>query len=314
MAKASRQAFGEALLKLAPSRPDMVVLDADLSKSTMTAAFAKQYPERHFEFGIAEHNMLGAAAGLAFCGKVPVATSFACFLAGRLETIRVSIAYSRANVKMVGTHAGLGIGEDGATQMGLEDVAAMRALPGVAVVQPADEAETLQAVEWMLGHDGPVYLRLTRQTLPDVHGPDYRFRCGASDCVHEPSPGEGRLQATVFASGGTVGPAVEAARALAQRGFRVRVLNCATLAPFDEAAVQEAASSSQRLVTVEDHNLVGGLGSAVCEALASRGKACPVLRLGAREFGESGTAEELYRKHGLSSEHIAEACVRNLDP
>ena len=314
MAKASRQAFGEALLKLAPSRPDMVVLDADLSKSTMTAAFAKQYPERHFEFGIAEHNMLGAAAGLAFCGKVPVATSFACFLAGRLETIRVSIAYSRANVKMVGTHAGLGIGEDGATQMGLEDVAAMRALPGVAVVQPADEAETLQAVEWMLGHDGPVYLRLTRQTLPDVHVPDYRFLCGASDCVHEPSPGEGRLQATVFASGGTVGPAVEAARALAQRGFRVRVLNCATLAPFDEAAVQEAASSSQRLVTVEDHNLVGGLGSAVCEALASRGKACPVLRLGAREFGESGTAEELYRKHGLSSEHIAEACVRNLDP
>jgi len=312
VAKATRQAFGEALLKLAPAFPGMVVLDADLSKSTMTAAFAKQYPERHFEFGIAEHNMLGAAAGLAFCGKIPVVASFACFLATRLETIRVSIAYSRANVKMAGTHAGLGIGEDGATQMGLEDVAALRALPGIAIVQPADEAETLQAVEWMLGHEGPVYLRLTRQKLADVHGSDYRFRLGVADPVYEPAPAEARLQASVFATGGTVGPAVDAARALAQKGFRVRVMNCATLAPFDDEAVALASEQSQRIVTVEDHNLVGGLGSAACEALASRGKACPVLRLGAREFGESGTAEELYRKHGLSADCIAEACIRNL--
>lgn len=312
MAKATRQAFGEALLRFAPSFPDMIVLDADLSKSTMTAAFAKEHPERHFEFGIAEHNMLGAAAGLAFCGKIPVVASFACFLATRLETIRVSIAYSRANVKMAGTHAGLGIGDDGATQMGLEDVAALRALPGVTILQPADEAETLQMVEWMLGHDGPVYLRLTRQKLADVHSAGYRFRLGTADIVFEPAGGAGKLQAAVCASGGTVGPAVEAARSLAGKGFRVRVLNCGSLAPFDHEAAAEAAASCQRIVTAEDHNLAGGLGSLVCEALASRGTACPVVRLAARGFGESGTAEELYRKHGLSPEHIAEACIRNL--
>jgi transketolase len=312
VAKSTREAFGEALVRAGKADPRVVVLDADLSKSTMTAEFAKKFPERHFERGIAEQNMLGVAAGLALCGKVPVAASVACFLIGRLETIRVAVAYNRTNVKMVGTHAGLGIGEDGASQMGLEDLGALRSLPDLVLLQPADEAETHQAVEWMLRHDGPVYLRLTRQKLPDVHPAGYRFRVGVPDCVFGlGGPGK-KLAATVIASGGTVGPAVEAAKGLGARGFHVRVLNAGTVHPLDEDALEKAAESSQRIVTVEDHNAVGGLGSAVCEALAARGAACPVVRLGVRSFGESGTGEELYSKHGLSADHIAEACVRNL--
>jgi len=313
MPKATRQAFGEALLEAGAKNPGVVALDADLSKSTMSALFAKKFPERHFQFGIAESNMIGAAAGLALCGKIPVASSFACFLAGRLETIRVAVAYNRANVKLVGTHAGLGIGEDGPSQMGLEDLGALRSLPGLVILQPADEIETRQAVEWMIGHKGPVYLRLTRQKVPDVHGPQYRFEPGQADVVYEPRK-SARLQASVFASGGTVGEALAAARDLAGRGFAARVLNCGTLAPFDDDAVARAAQDGQRIVCVEDHNVAGGLGSAVCEAAARRGLPVPVVRLGARDFGESGTAEELYEKRGLSRAHIAEACLRNLFP
>ncbi|MEK9144315.1 MAG: transketolase C-terminal domain-containing protein [Elusimicrobiota bacterium] len=312
MAKATRQSFGEALARLGETHPELVVLDADLSKSTMTTAFAKKFPRRHFEFGIAESNMVGAAAGMALCGKIPVVTSFACFLAGRLETIRVSVAYNKTNVKIAGTHAGLGIGEDGTSQMGLEDVAALRSLPGMVILQPADDAETQQAVEWMIAHPGPVYIRLTRQKTADVHGADYRFQMGVADAVYEPPRKEGaKLQASVFASGGTVGPAVAAAKDLSSRGFAVRVVNCATLNPIDEDAVARAAAESQRIVTVEDHNVIGGLGSAVCEAAARKGAGVPVIRLGVRDFGESGTGEELYAKYGLSAAHIADACIRN---
>ncbi len=312
MAKATRQSFGEALARLGETHPELVVLDADLSKSTMTTMFAKKFPRRHFEFGIAESNMIGAAAGMALCGKVPVVASFACFLVGRLETIRVSVAYNKTNVKIAGTHAGLGIGEDGTSQMGLEDVAALRSLPGMVILQPADDAETQQAVEWMIAHPGPVYIRLTRQKTADLHGADYRFQMGVADVVYEPPRKEGgKLQASVFASGGTVGPAVDAAKDLSSRGFAVRVVNCATLNPIDEDAVARAASESQRIVTVEDHNIIGGLGSAVCEAAARKGAGVPVIRLGVREFGESGTGEELYAKYGLSAAHIADACLRN---
>lgn len=312
MAKATRQSFGEALLELGGKHPELVVLDADLAKSTMTLAFAKKFPERHFEFGIAEANMIGAAAGLAMCGKTPIATSFACFLIGRYETIRVSGAYNRTNMKLVGTHAGLGIGDDGTSQMGLEDVGAMRSLPHFTILQPADDVETKQAVEWMIRHKGPVYIRLTRQKLPDLHGADYKFQVGVCDRVFEPQKRAAKLQATVFASGGTVGEAVAAARDLETRGFAVRVMNAGTLAPFDADAAVKCAGESQRIVTVEDHNVVGGLGSAVCEALGSRGTQVPVVRMGVTDFGESGTGEELYKKYGLSKEHIAEACLRNL--
>ena len=312
MGKATREAFGEALLALAEKQPRIVVLDADLSKSTMTQAFAKKYPERHYELGIAEQNMIGIGAGLALSGKIPFVTSFACFLVGRLETIRIAAAYNRTNVKMVGTHAGLGIGEDGTSQMGLEDVGALRSLPHVVILQPADAAETRQAVEWMTAHDGPVYLRLTRQKMDDVHGPDYRFELGKADVVWQPQPAPKHHQATIFASGGTVPGAIAAAKDLQSRGFAARVVNAGTLAPFDDDAVARFAADSGRLVAVEDHNVVGGLGSAVCEAAAQRGLGVPVVKLGVRDFGESGTPQQLYSKYGLSSDHIVEACLRNL--
>ena len=310
---ATREAFGEAILELADRYPQMVVLDADLSKSTMTQPFLKKFPERHLELGIAEQNMVGVGAGLALCGKIPVMTSFACFLAGRLETIRVAVAYNRTNVKLVGTHAGLGIGEDGPSQMGLEDVAALRPLPGMVILQPADARETRQAVRWMLDYEGPVYLRLTRQKLADCHGDGYEFQLGRADEVFKPKVGAARLQATIFASGGTVPEAIRAGQEMERRGFRARVMNAGTLQPFDGEAVVDAARSSQRIVTVEDHNVVGGLGSAVSECVAKDALGVPVVTLGARAFGESGLPAELYEKFGISSPHIVDACLRNLD-
>ena len=313
MAKATRESFGETLLELAETNPNLVVLDADLSKSTMTQPFLKKYPERHIEVGIAEQNMVGMAAGLALAGKVPVAASFACFVAGRVETIRVSAAYNDTNMKIVGTHAGIGIGEDGTSQMGLEDVAAMRALPRMVVLQPADHAETRQCVRWMVNeHRGPVYLRLTRQKMEDVHAADYEWKPGKIDVVWEPAKKPAKHQATIVASGGPVPHAVAAAKELEKKGFAVRVANCSTLAPFDGDAIARFAKDSQRIVTAEDHNVNGGLGSAVCEAAAERGCGVPVLRVGLRSFGESAPPEDLYDKYGLSAPHLVEACLKNL--
>ncbi|UPT72822.1 MAG: transketolase family protein [Elusimicrobiota bacterium] len=310
-AKATRESFGETILELAEKIPNLVVLDADLSKSTMTQNFMKKYPKRHFEVGIAEQNMVGMAAGLALSGKIPVLTSFACFLIGRVESIRVSAAYNQTNMKLVGTHAGIGIGEDGTSQMGLEDVAAMRALPHMTILQPADHEETKQAVAWMLEHKGPVYIRLTRQKMPDVHAPGYKWQPNKIDVIFEPAKKAAKLQATIIASGGPVPHAVEAAKALEAKGFAVRVANASTLLPFDGETVAKLASDSQRIVTVEDHNVHGGLGSAVCEAVAERGISCPVVRVGLRSFGESATPEQLYEKYGLTAPSIAEACLKN---
>jgi len=312
MAKATRESFGETLLEIAERNPNLVVLDADLSKSTMTQAFLKKYPQRHLEFGIAEQNMIGAAAGLALSGKIPVLTSFACFLVGRLENIRIAAAYNKTNMKLVGTHAGIGIGEDGTSQMGLEDVAAMRALPNMVVLQPADHEETRQAVRWMIEHQGPVYLRLTRQKMPDLHGADYKWGFNKIDVIFEPKTKPSKYQATIVASGGPAPCAVEAAKELEKKGFSVRVANASTLAPFDDEAIARFAKDSQRLVTVEDHNINGGLGSAVCEAAGAHGGGVPIVRLGLREFGESASPEQLYEKYGLSSSAIAEACLKNL--
>ena len=313
MAQATREAFGEAITDLGEKTPELVVLDADLSKSTMTQAFAKKFPERHFELGIAEQNMIGVGAGLALCGKIPVATSFACFLVGRLEPIRIAVAYNRTNVKLVGTHAGLAIGEDGTSQMGLEDLGALRSLPNIVILQPGDALETKQAVAWMIQHDGPVYIRLTRQKVEDCHAPSYRFEPGRVDVVWEPAAKPSHYQATIFASGGTVGPAIAAAKDLEKRGFASRVANVGTIKPFDEDAAVRFSKDSSRFVSVEDHNVFGGLDSALCEAVAQKGLSIPVVLLGAHAFGESGKPDELYEKYGISAPHIVEACLKNLN-
>jgi transketolase len=298
MAEATRAAFGRALVRFGESIPRLVVLDADLASSTQTRAFSERYPARFVQVGIAEGNMVGVAAGLALAGKIPVAASFACFLTGRFEQIRVSVAYNRANVKLVGTHAGIGIGEDGYTQMATEDLALMRSLPNLTVVQPADGRETEQAVAWMLGHEGPVYLRLTRQKVADVTPPDRRFEVGRGVVLRD----GGDL--AIVATGAVVGPALEAAEMLARERVDAAVVNIHTIKPLDAELLREWAGRVGRFLTVEDHGVDGGLGSAVCETVA---ECVPALvhRHGVRTFGESGTAEALYRKHGLDAPGIA---------
>jgi len=291
-AKASRAAFGEALIELGAKDERIVTIDADLSKSTMTAGFAKKYPGRAFNVGIAESGMIGLAAGLALTGRVPFACSFACFLVGRFETIRVSIAYTDAPVKLVGTHVGVAIGEDGYTQMGLEDIACLRSLPNIPIVQPADEIETRQAVVHAIEHPGPIYLRLTRQNLEPVHDGAYRFQFGKADVLR---PGS---DVSILATGGTVWNSLEAARALAAEGIHAEVINVATIKPLDEEAVLRSAGRTGHVVTVEDHSIHGGLGSAVAELLGEV-MPTPLKRIGVTTFGESGDAKGLYARHGL---------------
>jgi transketolase len=304
-AKASRAAFGEALVDLGARDERVVTLDADLSKSTMTAAFARTYPGRAFNLGIAEAHMIGVAAGLALTGRIPFACSFACFVVGRFETIRISVAYTNANVKIVGTHVGVAIGEDGYSQMGLEDIACMRALPNVPIIQPADELETKQAVAYAVEHQGPLYLRLTRQNLEPVCPPDYRFRLGRWLTLR---PG---TDVTLIASGGTVFNTLEAARRLAAEGISAEVINAASIKPLDEETLVRSASATGRVVTVEDHSVAGGLGGAVAETL-SEVRPTPVKRLGTTTFGESGDPKGLYAKFGFDPAGIAASVAKFL--
>ncbi len=297
-AKASRAAFGEALLELGAKDERIVTVDADLSKSTMTAKFAKTYPDRAFNLGIAESNMVGIGAGLALAGRIPFVCSFACFVVGRFETIRISVAYTNANVKIVGTHAGIAIGEDGYSQMGLEDIACIRALPNIPVIQPADELETKQVVAYAVEHQGPMYLRLTRQNLEPVCPPDYRFRLGRWIVLR---PGH---DVTLIGSGGTVFNCVEAAKLLEADSISAEVLNAASIKPLDEEGLLGSAGKTGHVVTVEDHSIQGGLGGAVAEALGEA-MPTPLKRLGVQGFGESGDAKGLYAKHGLDPAGIA---------
>ena len=298
--KATRQAFGEALAALGESHKDIVVLDADLSKSTKSELFARKFPDRFFEMGIAEANMLGTAAGLALSGKVPFCCSFAAFVTGRYDQIRISVAYSEANVKIVGTHAGVAIGDDGYSQQGLEDIALMRALPTMTVVQPADDLETAAAVKWLAEHEGPVFLRLTRQNVPRVHAEGYQFQFGKVDTLREGT------DAVIFASGGTVAPALEAAAALEKEGISLRVVNVHTIKPLDVEGVVAAVQASGNLaISAEDHTVIGGLGGAIAEALSANHPA-RLLRIGVQDvFGESGSPEDLLAKHGLDAAGIA---------
>lgn len=269
--------------------------------------FAEKHPDRFFEMGIQEANMIGVGAGLALAGKKPFVCSFACFVTGRYDTIRISVAYSQAPVRIVGTHAGIGIGEDGNSQMGLEDIGLMRGLPNMHVLQPADDIETRQAVKWMVENDVPCYLRLTRQNVKDVNGADYIFKFGKAVELVSGS------DITIMASGGTVFHAVDAADILKKDGINAAVVNIHTIKPIDAGAIARYAESTGHIVTVEDHNIIGGLGSAAAEVIAETG-AGRLTRHGLKDtFGESGTPDDLYRKYRFDAEGIAEVVKEALN-
>ncbi len=305
-AKATRLAFGEALVEIGEKNPNVVVLDADLSKSTMTCLFADKFPERFFEFGIAEANMIGAGAGLALSGKIPFVCSFACFITGRFDTIRISVGYSRTNVKIVGTHAGIGIGQDGHSQMGLEDIALMRSIPGMEVIQPADEIEAKQAVAYAAEKKGSIYLRLTRQKLMDVNPDSYRFQPGKAVELASGS------DITIIASGGTVQHALKAKELLANDKINAGIVNVHTIKPLDTGLLVECAKKTGCLLTVEDHSVIGGLGSAVTEAVSELNPV-PIKRCGVQDtFGESASEKELYGMHKIDAEGIVESTKKFL--
>lgn len=296
--KATRAAFGEALLRVGATHPKVVVLDADLASSVQTKKFGDAYPQRFFQLGIAEGNMVGVAAGMALSGFTPFIASFACFLIGRFEQIRMSVGYNNANVRLVGTHSGIGIGEDGYSQMGLEDIALMRSLPNMVVIQPGDSIEAEKATEFLADYvGGPAYIRLTRQALPDVNPPDYRFEFGKAVQLRDGS------DLMIVASGGVLGEALEAAEKLAAEGLSVGVLNLHTIKPIDTDALKKAAAKCGRILTVEDHGVVGGVGGAVVEAL-SETRNVAIRVHGVHGYGESGLGHELYAKHGLDADGI----------
>jgi transketolase len=312
MSKATRQAFGEALAKLGEKHQEIVVLDADLAKSTKSELFAKKFPNRFFEMGIAEANMIGTAAGLAFGGKLPFLCSFGAFITGRYDTIRLSVAYSGANVRLIGTHAGVGIGDDGHSQMGLEDISLMRALPTMGVFQPMDARETELLMEYLVTeHKGPAYVRLTRQNLPDLYPANTPFKPGKLVEILPASGGKAKV--VCIASGATVGESVEAAKLLAAQGIAMSVWNAGSLKPFDDAKTLELAQGAELVVTAEDHSVIGGLGSCVAEAMSKKSQTARLVRLGIQDdFGESGEPVELYDKHGISAKMIAREIASQL--
>ena len=305
---ATRESYGNSLKELAEEFPNLVVLDADLAAATKTGIFRKAYPDRHIDCGIAESNMMGVAAGLSLVGKSPFVSSFAMFAAGRaFEQVRNSIGYPHLNVKIGATHAGITVGEDGATHQCNEDIALMRNIPGMVVVNPADDTEACLAVRAFAAYEGPAYMRLGRLAVPVINDPaSYRFELGRAVTLREGT------DATIAATGLMVARALEAAELLASEGIQVRLLNVHTLKPIDEEALCAAARETGGIVTAEEHSVIGGLYSAVCEALLKNGAGCRVLPVAVMdEFGQSGPAEELLTLYGLTAEHIA-ARVRQL--
>ena len=303
---ATRVAYGQALKEFGGDER-IIVLDADLGKSTMSATFGEAYPERYFDMGIAEANMAGVAAGLASTGKIALIHSFAIFASGRIyDQIRNSIVYPGLNVKIVGSHAGVTVGQDGATHQALEDLALMRALPGLVVLSPCDAGETRLALKAMLEHDGPCYMRTGRLAVPQITGeiPGYRFELGKGATL-----AQGK-DVTIIATGYMAAGALEAARMLAQTGISARVINIHTIKPLDEEIIIAAARETGAIVTAEEHNIIGGLGGAVAEVLAEN-QPTPLVRVGVRDvFGHSGDPEELVRHFGLAPEDIVEAARR----
>ena len=298
---ATRDSYGNALVELGKAHDDLIVLDADLAGATKTCIFQKEFPERHWDCGIAECNMTGIAAGLATCGKVPFISSFAMFAAGRnYEQVRNSIGYPHLNVKIGATHAGISVGEDGATHQCLEDLSLMREIPGMVVINPSDDVEARAAVKAAYDHVGPVYLRFGRLAVPVFHNDDYKFEIGKGEVIKEGS------DVSIIANGLMVNEAIEAGKALEAKGINAEIINIATIKPLDEELVIASAKKTGKVITVEEHNIIGGLGEAVCACL-SENCPTPVKRIGVNdEFGHSGPALDLLKQFGLSAEHIAE--------
>ena len=297
---ATRESYGNALAECGADFPNLVVLDADLAGATKTGVFQKAFPDRHIDCGIAECNMMGIAAGLATCGKIPFISSFAMFAAGRnFEQVRNSIGYPHLNVKIGATHAGITVGEDGATHQCNEDVALMRTIPGMTVIVPSDDVEAKAAVRAAIEFQGPVYLRFGRAAVPVINErPDYKFEIGKGVLLREGT------DVTIIASGITVASALEAADMLAADGISAEVVNIHTIKPLDEELVLASAKKTGKVVTAEEHSVIGGLGSAVCDCLSAK---CPtpVLKIGMQDvFGESGSANALVEKYGLDGKGI----------
>ena len=297
---ATRESYGHALVELGKEHEEVVVLDADLAEATKTGIFKKEFPERHIDCGIAECNMMGIAAGLAATGKVPFASSFAMFAAGRaFEQIRNSIGYPHLNVKIGATHAGISVGEDGATHQCNEDIALMRTIPGMVVINPSDDVEARAAVKAAYEHQGPVYLRFGRLAVPVINDrPDYKFEIGKGVVLKEGT------DLTIVATGLCVNESLMAAAKLEEEGIHAQVINIHTIKPIDADLIAEAAKKTGKIVTVEEHSVIGGLGSAVCDVLCER-EPVKVLKIGMNDvFGESGPAVKLLEKYGLDAAGI----------
>ena len=299
--KATRQSYGETLEKLGEKYKDIVVLDADLSAATKTAIFAKKYPDRFFDMGIAEANMMSTAAGMATTGKVPFASTFAVFAAGRsYDQIRNSICYPNLNVKICATHAGITVGEDGATHQMLEDISMMRTLPNMKVLSPADDIETKWAIEEAYKQEGPVYVRLSRLATPIIYDENQKFEFGKMIQI-----GDG-TDATIFATGDVLAEALKAKELLKNKGIDIRVVDVHTIKPIDEDMIVKCAKETKRLISIEDHSVIGGLGSAISEVLTSKFPA-KLERIGINdEFGRSGKAEELIKFYGVDCSKIVD--------
>lgn len=297
---ATRDAYGKALVELGGINDKIVVLDADLAAATKTGMFKKAYPDRFFDSGIAESNMMGVAAGLATTGYTVFASTFAMFAAGRAyEQVRNSIAYPHLNVKIGATHAGISVGEDGASHQCCEDIALMRVIPGMVIINPADDIETRAAVFAAAEYEGPVYMRFGRLAVPRIFDESYKFELGKAVTLREGS------DVTIIATGLMVNEAIEAAKALADEGISAEVINIHTIKPLDKEAVIRSAAKTGAVVTAEEHSIIGGLGGAVAEALCESGKPVPVVRLGVNDvFGRSGPAVELLHIYGLDAQNI----------
>ena len=302
--KATRQSYGEALAELGEENEDVVVLDADLSGATKTNLFAKKFPDRFFDMGIAEQDMVSTAAGMATCGKIPYASTFAMFAAGRAyDQIRNSICYPNLNVKICATHAGITVGEDGATHQMIEDISLMRTIPNMTVISTSDDVQTKWAVKQISKLDGPVYLRLGRLSVPIIYDEKQKFEIGKAVQI-----GDG-TDATVFATGVTVQEALKAQKDLKDKGINIRVVDIHTIKPIDKDMIIKCAKETKKLISIEDHNIIGGLGSAISEVLTDecydKESQAKLVRLGIKDtFGKSGNAKELMKYFGITAEDI----------